>query len=392
VVGFDSKFEEAIMGVSIRSFLTVGVATITAVTIAVVPSVKEPVAVASRPPVVHIASPAVALTAALATPTVTATDLPNLLVEWLQKITVPPSANTPFPTPQFPPVVAPTSLGSSIKGIYNAVFDVAAYAVGWIPYFGWLSPQISIFYDFGEQIVRSITFNIADWLDRRISFGQGLVNVGVDTVNAFIWLANAQLGFWLPPLPPIPPIPPIFLPGTAAVMSAEVTEPVESMAKMSAELPGSVTLVDETQDPASADTQGDVVEGAAVDAVDATATVQESTVVEAEDATLEEVSPVGDEPAQKESTTSFSGTVKAQGEVRTGSQATGKQVATAHKSPATAKPVDKPSDPKSVVSEAADTTTHEATTVDKAGAEKNASAGAGKDTKDTNNKTHPASD
>ena len=65
-----------------------------------------------------------------------------------------------------------------------------------------------IFYNFGERIARSITFNIADWLDNRISFGQDLVNVGIDTINSFIFLANDQLAFWLPPLPPIPPIGP----------------------------------------------------------------------------------------------------------------------------------------------------------------------------------------
>jgi hypothetical protein len=142
---------------------------------------------------------------------VTATNLPGLLVEWLQRITVPPSAGQPFPTPQFPPVVAPTSIGSSIIWVYNAVepwvrygFDVAAYAVGWIPYVGWLAPQITIFYNFGERIARSITYNVANWLDGNISFGQGLVNVGIDTINSFIFLANDQLAFWLPPLPPIP--------------------------------------------------------------------------------------------------------------------------------------------------------------------------------------------
>src|SRR5215218_286674 len=153
-------------------------------------------------------------------PSVAATDLPNLLVGWLEGIVqhyvVPPSASRPFPTPQFPPVVGGTSIGSSIKNIYNAVepwvdwgFDVAAYAVGWLPYVGWLAPQINIFYNFGERIARSITFNIADWLDGKISFGQGLINVGVDTVNAFIQLGIDQWNFWLWPLPPLPPIFPL---------------------------------------------------------------------------------------------------------------------------------------------------------------------------------------
>jgi hypothetical protein len=39
---------------------------------------------------------------------------------------------------------------------------VAAYAVGWIPYVGWLAPQIPIFYNFGERIARSITYTIAN--------------------------------------------------------------------------------------------------------------------------------------------------------------------------------------------------------------------------------------
>lgn len=149
-------------------------------------------------------------------PSVASVDLPNLLIDWLVRIIVPPSAGAPFPEPEFPPVVGGTSIDSAIKNIYNAIepwvewgFDVAAYAVGWVPYVGWLAPQISIFYDFGERIVRSITFNVADWLGGNISFGQGLSNVAVDTINSFIYLANDQLAFWLPPLPPIPPIGPL---------------------------------------------------------------------------------------------------------------------------------------------------------------------------------------
>ncbi len=121
------------MDISLRSCLTAGVATNTATAIAFVPSVKEQVPVAARPQAIHIASPPMKL-AAQVQPTVTATNLPGLLVEWLQRIVVPPSAGAPFPTPRFPPVVAPTSIGSTIKGVYNAVepwvrygFDLAAY-------------------------------------------------------------------------------------------------------------------------------------------------------------------------------------------------------------------------------------------------------------------------
>lgn len=205
------------MTISIRSYVTAGVATITAAAaIAFVPP-DQPARVAAPTQVVQVVSTPVALTAV---------DLPNLLVGFLQHYVVPPSASRPFPTPQFPPVVAPTSIGSSIIWIYNAVepwarwvADVAAYAVGWIPYVGWLSGQIPIFYNFGERIARSITYNIAYWLDGNISFGQGLVNVGIDTVNAFIQLGIDQWNFWLWPLPPLPPI----FPGALAATTAEVT-------------------------------------------------------------------------------------------------------------------------------------------------------------------------
>ncbi|MGY4649190.1 hypothetical protein [Mycobacterium sp. URHB0021] len=263
------------MGSFVRSYLTIGVATVTAATIAFVPSVKEPAAVASDPQVVQVASPPIKL-AALVQPSVTATNLPDLVFEWLQRVTVPPSAGAAFPTPQLPPVVVGNSVSSVIKNTYNAVepwvqwgFEVAAYAVGWVPYVGWLAPQINIFYNFGEQIVRSITFNVADWIGGQISFVQGLSNVGVDTVNAFIYLANAQLAFWLPPLPPIPPIRPF-----AAVDSASTLgSPIEALSAV-----GPVDGTEMKQDPGLAHVEADVEEGDQAVPVDG-----DQTVVNAED-------------------------------------------------------------------------------------------------------------
>ena len=212
------------MGHSLHKFLTVGVATITASAIAFAPSIEP--APAPRPAptqIVHVAAPTITLTAGVQP--LAAASVTDIL-GFIEHYVVPPSAGQPFPTPQFPPTVAPTSVGSTIIWVYNAVepwaryvADLAAYAVGWVPYVGWLAPQITIFYNFGERIARSITYNIAYWLDGNISFGQGLVNVGVDTVNAFIQLGIDQWNFWLWPLPPLPPI----FPGTAAAQIAELT-------------------------------------------------------------------------------------------------------------------------------------------------------------------------
>jgi hypothetical protein len=332
---------------SVCSLVTTGIAVVTAVTVAVAPSVREPAPTAPAATIVRVVSPAVQLRAAVqprldanelqpsgAQPLVAPASLPSLLVEWLERIVVPPSASAPFPTPQFPPVVGETSLQSAIKNTYNAIepwvqwgFEVAAYAVGWIPWVGWLAPQVMYFYHLGERIVRSITFNIADWIGGDITFWEGLVNVGIDTINSFIFFANDQLAFWLPPLPPIPPI------GSfAAVETAELTEPIESMAMMSADVAGDAALVEEQEDPGSTETLGDVVEGeeAAVEAegvdagvteeetqqIETEGTEEEATLDDEEDATLEEKPAVEDEVAEEESTTSSSGTVEAQGEVR----------------------------------------------------------------------------
>ena len=76
-------------------------------------------------------------------------------------------APIPGPNPPHPAAIR----RDAIIGIYNAIepwvrwgFEVATYAVGWIPYVGWLSGQIMIFYNFGERIVESLVFNFANWL------------------------------------------------------------------------------------------------------------------------------------------------------------------------------------------------------------------------------------
>ena len=318
---------------SLRPALTAGVAVMSAVTVAIAPSVKAPAPTAPTTSAVRVVFPAVELAAAVqprANPTepqpsvaetqITQASLPNLLVDFLRRIVVPPSASAPFPTPQFPPVVGGNSVQSTIKNIYNAVepwvewgFEVAAYAVGWVPYVGWLAPQIMYFYYLGERIVQSITFNIADWIGGDISFVDGLVNVGVDTINSFIFFANDQLAFWLPPLPPIPPIGPF-----AAVETAELTEPIESMAKMSADIADDAAL--DVVEVEGAIVETDVVDAAVTeDETQQDDTQQIDTEGAVTEATLEEEPAVEDgedEVTEKEPTTSSSGTVQAQGEVR----------------------------------------------------------------------------
>ncbi|MFC7675697.1 hypothetical protein ACFQWH_21620 [Mycolicibacterium sp. GCM10028919] len=200
------------MNTTCRHLLGSGKAVVAATALTVATTIAPPATVSAEveKPRSSVSVSLSAASTALPTPG----DAPRLLVQWVQRIVVPPSLGANLPSPQFPPVVAPTSIGSSIKNVYNSVepwvqygFDLAAYAVGWVPYVGWLSPQIPIFYHFGERIARSVTYNIADWIDGRVSFSQGLINVIIDTFNSFVQLGIDQWNFWLPPLPPLPPLP-----------------------------------------------------------------------------------------------------------------------------------------------------------------------------------------
>ena len=255
-------------------------------------------------------------------PSVAAVDLPGLLIDWLERIIVPPSLGAAFPEPDFPPVIVGNSIDSTIKNVYNAIepwvewgFDVAAYAVGWIPYVGWLAPQISIFYDFGERIVRSITFNIADWLGGNISFWDGLVNVGIDTINSFIYLANDQLAFWLPPLPPIPPIGPrtaeLADPELVRTMSVDEFTPLAE-GKLDDGEPVDESLGEQTEVLGSEGV--DELAGGVDDEQEQTIESGEETTP---DVTVDELTDqLESEEAGNETLTDSLGTVQAQGEIR----------------------------------------------------------------------------
>lgn len=219
------------MALPVRSHLTVGIAV---VAVAMAPSLAPP------PTVRPIASPSIQLVAAVQ-PVWQAPKseiIPTLIVEIQRGIA--PSLGAPLPTPSAPtPAPAATNVNQAIKNIYNAAepwvqygFELATYAVGWVPYVGWLSPQIMIFYNFGERIVRSITFNLDDWIFGPLPFGQGLANVARDSWNALVQLGIDEWNFWLPPLPPLPPMP-FATQTTAPAATAPTAQP--SSARLPAE-------------------------------------------------------------------------------------------------------------------------------------------------------------
>ena len=116
-----------------------------------------------------------------------------------------------------PAALASASIGNAIEAAYLAIepyveygFDLAAYVVGFLPYVGFLYPQIYFFYDLFEPIVRSGLFNTLDWLGGEITFAQGLSNFSAATTASINQFINTEINWVLGFLPPLPPLPPIF--------------------------------------------------------------------------------------------------------------------------------------------------------------------------------------
>jgi hypothetical protein len=107
------------------------------------------------------------------------------------------------------------SIATSIKNFYNFAepyvqyaFNLAAWAVGWVPWVGILAPQINFIYNLFEPMVQSALFNTLDWLTGAISFSQGLSNFWAATtasINQFIQTEIYWIRGFLPPFPPLPP-------------------------------------------------------------------------------------------------------------------------------------------------------------------------------------------
>ncbi|BBX71197.1 hypothetical protein [Mycolicibacterium psychrotolerans] len=194
---------------------TSGIALVSVGAIAIAPTSANPSRPVDRS--LHLAaatSPTAVQEAALQQPLAEQTTnvLGALLSLDLGKFIIPPSLGQPFPTPQLPgPTPTPNEFEDAIINTYHAIepwvrygFELGTYAVGWVPWVGWLSPQIMIFYNFGERIVESLVVNSANWLWGPLPFGEGLSNVARDSWNALVQLGRDEWNFWLPPLPPLP--------------------------------------------------------------------------------------------------------------------------------------------------------------------------------------------
>lgn len=209
--------------------------------------------------------------------------------------------------------------------------NLAQYVLQFIPYGYLIGAQVGIvYYELIRPISDSVVYdlinpivndplNIWTYINGAVAVGQttvvSLINTGIAEFNYFF-------GWLIPPLP---------LAAEAATLKvAEVEEP-------------EATVLDVAERVAEPEVPAITTESSSVaaDAVELPATEE---VADVEKVEMAETAVV---TAGAAPTTASAGTVQAQGEVRTGSQTTGKADATT----ADPKPADKPSEPKSDVEE-----------------------------------------
>ncbi|BBZ77226.1 hypothetical protein MANY_25630 [Mycolicibacterium anyangense] len=209
------------MTVSVRSYLTAGMAAMAASALVVAP-VHVPTATS-------ITAAAVRLSAAvqpLVQPTAAAAAVLGVLDAPVQP--KPAAATTTIAgssTPQAAATASATSAGSVIINAYNAIepwvaygFALGQYALGFIPGLWWLAPGISLAYYTVEPVVQSLVYSFAYLIDGNWGaigpeLAAGLNQAAVNFVNyGLAWIGS------LVPLPPLPPFPP--LPGAALTSPA----------------------------------------------------------------------------------------------------------------------------------------------------------------------------
>lgn len=233
------------MRVSLRSMLIAGVSTLAVSSIAVAPVRPVP-----EQPVPQISAP-VQLTAAVAP--LTPTDVASALTEInaiADELDMPLAVGD---------VAVQNAASDFVDWVYEGILEwtdyfaleLAPWALGWIPFGGYISDQIYALYppfiDFTDSIVYDLVdpvlndpLNLAVWADGLSAVAYtavaSLLNAGINEINLVI---DYFLG-WLPPLPPIPPWPPF---PTAVEASLAAPTDVAAQALLPGLIGGPVTAV-----------------------------------------------------------------------------------------------------------------------------------------------------
>jgi hypothetical protein len=255
------------MTVSARSYLATGLAAVTLSAVTVVPMASP------RPDVVIMGS----------------LDLTATVSPLIQPLVPAAAAAVPGPT-----AAATGSPGDTIINAYNYLepwvaygFELADWALGFVPGVWWVSPAVDLAYFTAEPIVQSLVYSFAFLIDGQAELIGPTLQTGVNeaaanfVTYAFYWFTS------LVPLPPFPPFP-IFPVASVAPAAASVASRAARVASSAtAEIETATDVGTEAADAGSTEQP----DAAVTTAAEAGTTTAESVTTAAEAVTIAAEAP-----------------------------------------------------------------------------------------------------
>jgi hypothetical protein len=255
------------MTVSARSYLATGLAAVTLSAATVVPMASP------RPDVVIMGS----------------LDLTATVSPLIQPLVPAAAAAVPGPT-----AAATGSPGDTIINAYNYLepwvaygFELADWALGFVPGVWWVSPAVDLAYFTAEPIVQSLVYSFAFLIDGQAELIGPTLQTGVNeaaanfVTYAFYWFTS------LVPLPPFPPFP-IFPVASVAPAAASVASRAARVASSAtAEIETATDVATEAADAGSTEQP----DAAVTTAAEAGTTTAESVTTAAEAVTIAAEAP-----------------------------------------------------------------------------------------------------
>jgi len=219
------------MTVSTRSYLAAGLAAVTLSAVAVVPMASP------RPELVIMGS----------------LDLTATVSPLIQPLGPAAAAVVPGPT-----AAATGSPGDTIINAYNFLepwvaygFELADWALGFVPGVWWVSPAVDLAYFTAEPIVQSLVYSFAFLIDGQSELIGPTLQAGVNeaatnfVTYSFYWFTS------LVPLPPIPPFPVFPVASVAPAAASVVSRAARVASSAAAEIETATDVATEAADAGS---------------------------------------------------------------------------------------------------------------------------------------------
>jgi hypothetical protein len=181
----------------------------------------------------------------------------------------PTAAGLPAPTAAAEVAASATSAGNVIINTYNALepwvaygFELADWALSFVPGVWWISPAIDLAYFTAEPIVQSLVYSFAYLIDGQASLIGPTLADGINEAATNFVIFSFEWLYSIVPLPPIPPFP--------SLPFASVASPTAASQSAATRAGRSATAASDAANTTAAETPEDQTSSAAVTPADST--------------------------------------------------------------------------------------------------------------------------